>query len=404
MICYAVATCIMYGVRCARCASPISLSRYEFLIKNNSRIFRIQDGERVYGRAVAHRITIAENIWFIIHMRANEGEGKEGNRVSREIYLPFFSLLFVFIEFSELLTSFFIFFHCCHNSYDALLLSTRHTHTCTNFCRRRREVNVAFSVIFFLLLVVVHSGCVPENRINVRHICISCACFSTSRTQCKQDRLTLDLNLLFFIFFCVRLLFKENIWRRFWRIFHRVQFSTRTRDMCLCVCGVCFFVGGVPAKLMMMNINIVHRTVRFWYCLLRATTHTRTHKNTKPFSANLWHSFEPTTKVFESVTGDSSNITFRLGAIRAFRVIIPSECVIAARKIHKVDEHIHWFIGGAGADARILVGYAFLPKSSIVLCAWRTALVCRCRRSSIVFLPSIFLLLVFRPADGTSWK
>lgn len=148
-----------------------------------------------------------------------------------------------------------------------------------------------------------------------------------------------------------------------------------------------------------------YRSSNCAFLVLFATgDHTHTHKNTKPTSADLWHSFEPTTKVFESVTGDSSNITFRLGAIRAFRVIIPSECVIAARKIHKVDEHIHWFIGVAGADARILVGYAFLPKSSIVLCAWRTALVCRCRRSSIVFLPSIFLLLAFRPANGTSWK
>lgn len=49
---------------------------------------------------------------------------------------------------------------------------------------------------------------------------------------------------------------------------------------------ICVFLGGLPAKLMMMNINIVRRTVRFWYCLLRAATHKR-NKKAKPTNADL---------------------------------------------------------------------------------------------------------------------
>lgn len=78
----------------------------------------MQHGERVYGRAVAHRITIAEHrmyVWFIIHMR--------GANAAREKYLRF---LFVFSESGELLTSFFLFL-CCHNSHNASLLSTQPT-------------------------------------------------------------------------------------------------------------------------------------------------------------------------------------------------------------------------------------------------------------------------------------
>lgn len=102
--------CMIY-VRRSRCASSISLSRYEFLIKNNSKIFRIQRSERVYGRALAHRITIAEQICLYGLLFICEPGQRQLVCVrvfaAREKYLRF---LFVFFEFSELLTSFFLSF------------------------------------------------------------------------------------------------------------------------------------------------------------------------------------------------------------------------------------------------------------------------------------------------------